>query len=86
MRMIEKILGVAGLMLLGMSLGVAVTAGGASRTKVRAKRKADLRVQRADAQVKAAKEQARKEIEMAAAAVVAEKARARRREKARKTR
>ena len=84
--MIEKILGVAGLMLLGMSLGVAVTAGGANRTKTRARRKADLRVQRADAQVKAAKEQARKEIEMAAAAVVAEKARARRREKARKAR
>lgn len=68
MRLVEKILGVAGVVLLGMSLGVGLSAARERRFEARSKRRADTRVRKAETR-------ARKEAEAAAAALIAEKAR-----------
>lgn len=68
MRLVEKILGIAGIVLLGMSLGVGITAARERRVRETARRRTESRVKKVETR-------ARKEAEAAAVALLAEKAR-----------
>ena len=67
MRLVERIQGIAGIVLLGMSLGVGITAAREKRVKANARRREESRVKKVETRAK-------KEAEAAAVALLAEKA------------